>query len=144
MTREAEKYARKMLTYQPDYKNTKHEEDLMEFQLMIDKISPQPSLILGITGGVNLPFIKLQKNYSNYELQSGEYTINEKSGYQVSITGEKAFSGNLSVEAGIWISQVNFNYAIAGSDISNGINIEYSYDQKITSLEVPVVCQILF
>lgn len=141
---EAEKYAKKMLTYQPDYKNTKHEEDLMEFQLMLDKISPQPSFILGITGGVNLPFIKLQKHYSNYELQSGEYTIDEKSGYQVSITGEKALSGNLSVEAAISIIQVNFNYAIAGSDISNGIFIENSYDQKITSLEVPVVARYYF
>ena len=49
---EAEKYAREMLINQPYYKKNQNEGDLMEFSLMLDKISPQPSFRVGFTGGL--------------------------------------------------------------------------------------------
>lgn len=77
---EAEKYARKMLINQPDYKNKPDESDLQEFRLMLDKITPQPSLRIGLTAGINIPFVKLQKEYTNYELNLGKYSLNGKLG----------------------------------------------------------------
>ena len=141
---DAEKYARKMLTYQPDYKNTQHEGDLDEFKLMLDKISPQPSLILGITGGINFPSLNLQKHFSNYELQSGEYAVNGTMGYQFGIMAEKAITRNFSLEAGAGISQVVFDYSISGLDISNYTNVQYLFNENITSFEIPVLAKYYF
>jgi hypothetical protein len=141
---DAEKYARKMLTYQPDYKNTQHEGDLMEFQLMLDKISPQPSLILGITGGINFPFLNLQKHYSIYELQSGEYTLDGRMGYQFAIGIEKVLARNISIEVGAGISTIIFDYTVSGIDISNYNSVKYLYNQDITSVEIPVIAKYYF
>jgi hypothetical protein len=141
---DAEKYARKMLTYQPDYKNTQHEGDLAEFQLMLDKISPQPSLILGIAGGINIPFLKIQKHFSNYELQSGEYTVNGTMGYQFGIMAEKAITRNFSLEAGAGINRIIFDYSISGIDISDFTNTQYLFNQNITSVEIPVLAKYYF
>ena len=46
---EAEKYARKMLINQPDYKDQQNEGDLDEFRLILDKIFPQPAMRIGIS-----------------------------------------------------------------------------------------------
>ena len=141
---EAEKYARKMLIYQPDYKNKQNEGDLMEFRLMLDKITPQPSLRIGITAGANIPFVKLQGKYSNYDLQTGEYSLKGSFGYQFGIIGEKVLTKNISLEAGAGISRVNFNYSITGMDILSYQNMQYRYDQKITWAEVPVIARYYF
>jgi hypothetical protein len=141
---EAEKYARKMLINQPDYKNNPDESDLQEFRLMLDKITPQPSLRIGVTAGINIPFVKLQKEYSNYELQSGKYILKGSVGYQFGIVGEKALSKNISLEAGAGISQVMFNYTISGIDVLTYQTLKNLYDQKVNWIEVPVSAKYYF
>lgn len=141
---EAEKFARRMLINQPGYKNNPDESDLQEFRLMLDKIAPQPSLRIGINGGINIPFIKLQKEYSNYEIQSGNYSVKGSIGYQFGIIGEKSFTRNISLEAGVGISQVMFNYTISGMDVSTFQTVKNLYDQKVNWIEVPVSAKYYF
>lgn len=141
---EAEKYARKMLINQPGYKNNPDESDLQEFRLMLDRITPQPSLRIGLTAGINIPFVKLQKEYTNYELQSANYTLKGSVGYQFGLIGEKAFTKNLSLEAGVGISQVMFNYTVSGVNASTFQALKISYDQKINWFEVPVLAKYYF
>jgi hypothetical protein len=141
---EAEKYARKMLINQPDYKNKKAEEDLMEFRLILDKITPQPSLRIGITAGLNIPFVKLQGKYSNYDLQSGKFSLKGHMGYQVGIIGEKVLTKCISVEAGVWLDQVKFKYDILGFNIATSQAVEYLYNQKLNWLEIQVIARYNF
>jgi hypothetical protein len=141
---EAEKYARKMLINQPDYKSQQHEGDLDEFRLMLEKISPRPSLRAGITAGVNIPFVKLQGNYSNYDLQTGKYNLKGNTGYQFGIIGEKMLTKNLSVEAGAGLARIIFNYTVSGLDNQTFQNVKYEYDQTITWVEVPVLARYYF
>jgi hypothetical protein len=63
----AEEYVRQLLKYQPDYKNNLTDDDLLEFRMMVNKTYSQPDLRLGVIGGVNMPFLALQRKYSSYE-----------------------------------------------------------------------------
>lgn len=141
---EAEKYARKMLINQPGYKNNPDESDLQEFRLMLDKITPQPSLRIGLTAGITIPFVKLQKEYTNYELWSEKYTLKGSIGYQFGIVGEKALTKNISLEVEAGISQVMFNYTISGMDVVTSQTVKNLYDQKINWIEVPVSVKYFF
>lgn len=140
---DAERYARKMLTCLPDYKNKMADEDLLEFRLMLNKLVPQPSLRFGITGGTNLPVLKLQKEYSNYNLDSLKSGLKKSFGFQFGIIGEKALSGNFSLEAGAGISQVIFEYSTSGVDLDFQ-NRQYIYDQKMIWVEIPVLARYYF
>jgi len=141
---DAEKYTREMLINQPDYKYNQNEGDLAEFGLILDKISPQPSLRFGITGGINIPFLKLGKNYSNYDIQSGEYSLNGTIGYQFGIIGEKMLTKSVSLEAGAGISLVNFDYNVKGTDNLTFQDVNYLYNQNITWVEIPVIAKYYF
>lgn len=141
---EAENYAREMLVYQPDYKNRMDNEDLMEFRLILEKLVPKPSLRFGINAGINFPILKLQKNYSNYILDSARYDLNTSPGFQFGVTVEKTFTKNLSVAAGVGISQVIFDYVVSGLDVLNYDDVQYLYKQKVTSIEIPVLARYNF
>ena len=130
---DAEKYARRLLIYQPGYKNSQHEGDLQEFRLILDRINPSPFIRAGITVGGNMPLLKLQKEYSNYELSSMESEISGSLGYQFGISGEIFLMKNMSVEAGAGMNQVIFNYSVSGFNESF-INVQNIYDQKIHGL----------
>jgi hypothetical protein len=141
---EAEKYARKMLIYQPDYKSQQHEGDLDEFRLILEKISPQPSIRVGIAAGVNIPFVKLQGNYSNYDFNLGKYSLKGRLGYQFGIIGEKMLTKSISIEAGAAINQVMFDYTVSGINVSTFQSFKNLYNQKITLVEVPVLAKYYF
>jgi hypothetical protein len=140
---DAEKYARELLVYQPDYKNSQHEGDLQEFRLMLDRINPKPFIRAGITAGGNLPFLKLQKEYSNYELASMKSSLKGSLGYQFEISGEIFLMKNLSLEIGAGMNQVIFKYIVSGFNESK-LYSENKYDQKITWIEVPVIARYYF
>lgn len=116
----------------------------MEFRLMLDKITPQPSLRIGITAGANIPFVKLQGKYSNYDLQGREFSLKGNMGYQFGIIGEKALSKNISLEAGIGLSQIMFKYTISGLDVLTFQSVEHLYDQKVSWIEIPVLARYYF
>jgi hypothetical protein len=141
---EAEKYARKMLINQPDYKNKPDESDLQEFRLMLDKITPQPSLRIGLTAGINIPFVKLQREYTNYDLNLGKYSLKGKLGYQFGIIGEKMLTKSISIEAGAAINQVMFDYTVYGINVTTSQSFENLYNQKISWIEVPVSAKYYF
>ena len=54
----------------------------------------------------NMPFVKLNGHYSNYELQSGLYNLEGSIGYQFAIIFEKMLAKNISLEAGAGISRI--------------------------------------
>jgi hypothetical protein len=140
---DAEKYARNLLVYQPDYKNSLNEGDLQEFRLMLDKITPQPFIRFGIAAGTNLPLLKLQKEYSNYELTSMKSELKGSPGYQFGISGEMALSRDISLEIGAGLNQIMFNYSVSGFNEST-LFIQNKYNQKITWIEVPVLARYYF
>ena len=61
----AERCVRQMLQYKPDYAKNWREGDLMEFRYMIENITSQPLVRLGIQGGMNTPFLNLKKHYTD-------------------------------------------------------------------------------
>lgn len=137
---EAERYARSLLKYQPDYKNVQHEGDLQEFRLILDRITPRPSLKAGITAGTNFPFVRLRKEYTNYQLDSPETSLSGSMGYLFRITGELALSKSIAVEAGVGINRIMFEYTISGRNQALNL-VKNIYDQKITWVEIPVVAK---
>lgn len=142
-TVDAEKYARGLLVYQPDYKNSQHEGDLQEFRLMLDRISPKPFIRAGIKAGGNIPFLKLQKKYSNYELDIMESNLKGSPGFQFGISGELSVKKNLSLEIGAGMIRVMFRYTVSGINESH-LYAENIYNQKITWIEIPVIARYYF
>jgi hypothetical protein len=141
---EAEKYAREMLINQPDYEYNQNDGDLMEFGMMLDKMSPQPSFRVGFSGGFNIPFLKLEKRYSNYYIRSDEYNLNGSIGYQFGIIGEKMLKKSISVEAGAGISRIILDYSHTGIDNATYLSVKYLYNQDITWVEIPVIAKYYF
>ncbi|MCK4346799.1 MAG: PorT family protein [Bacteroidales bacterium] len=135
---EAEKYVKQLLMYKPDYKDNIRDDDLMEFRLMLDRTSAQPELKIGAKAGTNIPAVKLQKKYSDYETQGGDYSLEGSFGFQFGITGEKTLTQNISVAVEAGITRFQFKYE------SKGLGVQYQYDQSITYVEIPVLVKYHF
>jgi len=136
----AEEYVKQLLKYQPDYKNNLREDDLMEFRLMLNKTYPQPALRLGVIGGINIPFVKLDKKYSDYGTSfGGDYTLAGSSGFQFGIAGEKMLTKNMSIEVAAEITRILFKYTVKGQ-----LSSQYQYDQSIRYVEIPVLARYYF
>jgi hypothetical protein len=140
----AEEYIRQMIINQPDYKENPNADDLMEFKQILDKIEVKPSLIIGLMAGTNYPFVKLRKQYSNYNLANGQYSLKSGFGYQFEIFAGKAISKNISLEAATGIINTNFIYEVSGSDPSNTLAVLFTYEQKVTWLNIPVTAKYYF
>ena len=131
----AEEYVRQLLKYQPDYKNNLTDDDLMEFRMMVSKTYSQPDLRLGVIGGVNMPFLALQKKYSAYETAfNGNYSLERSIGYQFGFSIEKTLSKKFSLNIEAGITQILFKYSVAAS-----LGNEYSYNQNLRYVEIPIV-----
>ncbi len=135
----AEDYVKKLVKYQPDYKNYFREDDLIEFRIMVNNAFSQPSSRLGLTGGTNIPFVALQKKYSYYELWPEQDYLNESYGFQFGIAFEKTLSKNVAVEAGAGITQIRFKYTV--TDI---LHNQYNYNQSYTFIEIPFLARYYF
>jgi hypothetical protein len=136
---DAEAYVKKMVTFRPDYKNHFREDDLLEFRLMVSKTTSQPSFRLGITGGLNVPFVSVQKQFSDYGSPSDQYSISGNAGYQFYLTAEQAFTKNISAEVSAGITQILFKYVKSEQAVTQN-----QYDQSITYIEIPVICRYSF
>jgi hypothetical protein len=134
----AEEYIRQMLINQPDYKANPNKDDLMEFKQILDKIEVKPSFIAGIMAGTNYPFVNLEKQYSNYSLTDGKYSFKTGLGFQFEAFAEKALTKNISIEAAVGFLSNSFTYEIAGKDPSANLDVLLQYDQKVTSLNIPI------
>jgi Outer membrane protein beta-barrel domain len=136
----AEEYVKQLLKYQPDYKNNMREDDLQEFRLMLNKTYSQPAMRFGVIGGINIPFVKLEKKYSNYETAFGrDYSLKTSYGFQFGIAGEKILTKNISVEVAVGITRILYKYTIK-SQLSN----QYQYNQSIEYIEIPVLARYYF
>ena len=136
----AEEYVKQLLKYQPDYKNNLREDDLEEFRLMLNKTYSQPALRLGAIGGINIPFVKLEKKYSDYETSfGGDYTLDRSTGFQFGIAGEKTLTKNISIEVAAEITRILFKYTVNGQQ-----SVQYQYDQSISYIEIPVLARYYF
>ena len=135
----AEKYARQMLQYLPDYKKSKNEGDLMEFRLILEKFSAQPLWRIGILGGANYPLIDLLKTYSYYATTGSTFSLKSNFGYQFGITGEKFLTKNISLEAGAAMARYIFSYGVKTTS-----DMHVNYDQNIYMAEIPVMAKYYF
>jgi outer membrane protein W len=136
---DAEKYVKQMLEFLPDYKNSKNEGDIMEFSLMLDKVTAIPSLRVSIEAGINIPFSKITKQYSNYQAVAGSASLNSSAGYIFGISCEKMLTKKFSLEAGVEIGRYKFKYSVKG--VSEG---QIVYNQNINSIEIPVIARYYF
>ena len=135
----AEKYARQMLQYLPDYKKSKNEGDLMEFRLILDKFSAQPLWRIGILAGANYSFMDLLKTYSYYATSGSSFSLLSNPGYQIGITGEKFLTKNISLEAGAAMARYIFSYGVKTTS-----DMHVNYDQNIYMAEIPVMAKYYF
>jgi tetratricopeptide (TPR) repeat protein len=136
---EAEEYARRMVKNKPDYRQHYQDDDLMEFRMMVERTIAQPSFRIGIIGGINIPFVTVQKKYSDYESPAETYTLSKRAGYQFGIAVENTVAKKVSIEASPGITQILFKYN--NRDIESN---HYEYDQSITYMEIPLVCRYIF
>lgn len=136
---DADKYITQLLKYQPDYKDNIRDDDLEEFRLILNSKSAQPDIRLGVRAGMNIPFLNLEKKYSDFEAQERLYSLEGSSGYQFGITGEKTFTKNISMEVGVGLTQILFKYE--SNSQAAGKN---QYDQSITYIEIPVLARYNF
>ena len=136
----AEEYVSQLLRVQPDYKHNFKDDDLMEFRLMVNSKLPQPSLRIGFSAGFNIPQLKLQKSYSDYETSFGEaYSLNETTGYQFGIVIENTLTRRISLELTAEIVQILFEYSVNGT-----LTTQYQYDQSIKYAQFPIVIKYYF
>jgi hypothetical protein len=133
---DAEKYVKKMFEYQPYYKNSNNEDDLMEFRLMLDKFTVVPSLRACISGTIRFPFSDITKQYSNYQVVAGSPSLSGSNGYLFGLSCEMMISKRLSIETGAELGQYNFKYSVTEKP-SEQIN----YSQYVTSIEIPVIAR---
>lgn len=136
---EAGEYITQLLKYAPDYKTSIREDDLEEFKMILNSKSAQPDLIVGFRAGTNMPFLKLENQFSDYDAQEGYYELESKFGYQFAVAGEKILTKNISLEVAAGITQFLFNYKTRSITIG-----EQQYDQGITYIEVPVLVKYYF
>jgi outer membrane protein W len=131
---DAEKYVKELLRYQPDYAGNWREGDLMEFRQIFERVSSQASFKLGFRAGVNFPLLSLQKIYTDPPKQAASFSIDGGTGFQFGAVSELAISRNVSLEAGLGMLRVNFDYQVQSSQTGT-----YLYEQKITYIEIPVM-----
>jgi outer membrane protein W len=131
---DAEKYVRRMLEYQPNYKNNNNEGDLMEFRLMLDRISAIPSLKVCITGGIIIPFSNITKQYSDYPGYAGGSSLGSGIGYLFGISCEMMVAKRLSLEIGAATESNYFKYSIHEENAG-----QITYNQNIKSIEIPLL-----
>jgi len=136
---EADKYITGLLQYQPDYGEKFREDDLQEFRLILLDKSTHPSLMFGIRAGINTPFLELDKYYTDPEKNGASHELEPSMGFQIALSAEKAFTRSFSVEAGAGITGIQFDYKVGGSTYET-----YSYKQKISYLEFPVLARYYF
>jgi Outer membrane protein beta-barrel domain len=136
---DAEKYAKQMLQYLPDYKNSENEGDLMEFRLILDKLSAQPLWRIGIMAGTNYPFTDLLKKYSYYATDGSTFILQNNIGYQFGMTGERFLKKNISLEAGAALAQYKFSYGVKTLSDQH-----VNYNQNIYMVEIPVIAKYYF
>jgi len=136
---EAEGYVRQLVTYKPDYRRNFRENDLTEFRLMVDRSIARPSIRIGVMGGINVPFVNVEKKYSDYLTPGEAYSIEKNTGYQFDIFGEKALSKRTSIEVAAGITQILFKYFTKDEGLA-----QYQYNENITYLEIPVVIRYSF
>lgn len=136
---DANEYITQLLKYQPDYKNNIREDDLEEFKLILNSKSAQPDWILGIMAGTNMPFLSLEKKFSDYDAQENYYKLEAGMGYQFGLVINKTLTRNLSLEAGVGMTQILFKYNTQG--LTTG---KTQYDQGISYIEIPVLVKYNF
>jgi opacity protein-like surface antigen len=135
----ADEYITQLLKYAPDYKNNIMDDDLEEFRMILNNKSAQPDLRLGIRAGTNIPFLKLNKYYSDYNAQESYYGLESKFSYQFGIEVEKTLTKRFSLEAGAGFTQILFRY-----NTMNTIEGPNEYDESIAYLEIPVLAKYKF
>jgi hypothetical protein len=140
----AEEYIRQLVACQPGYGNTPNPDDVMEFRVILERITPSPLLRIGAATGINIPFIKVEKKFSDYPTADGSYVVELRTGYQAAIIIEKSFTRNISFESGAGITSMNFTYTSNGLYDAGNVYINYSYDQNFILFELPLVCRYYF
>ena len=78
--------------------------------------------------------LKLRKNYTDPEKPGAQFSLDGRIGGQLVGLGELAISKNMTLEAGLGVLQVFFDYQVQGSGFEN-----YQYEQTITYLEIPIL-----
>jgi opacity protein-like surface antigen len=136
---EADEYIAQLLKYQPDYKNNIREDDLEEFKLILNSKSAQPDLILGVSAGINIPFLKLENQYSDYEAQESYYDLEGNLGFQFAVAAEKTLTKNISLEVAAGYTKFLFKYHTRSMSIG-----ETQYDQSLSYIEIPVLARYYF
>ena len=132
--KKVDEYITQLLKYQPDYKNNIRDDDLEEFKLILNSKSAQPDLILGVRAGTNLPFLKLENQYSDYDAQESDYDLEANFGYQFALVTEKTLAKNISLEVAAGITQFLFKYNTRSLSVG-----ETQYEQSLTYIDIPVL-----
>jgi len=133
-TEEADRYTRKVLFYQPDYKNNPRDDDLAEFTGSINSLIVLPKLSVGLSAGTSYPVVSLVNQYSAIDPEIQTHSISGKPGIHARFTIEYLFSKSLSLCAEPGYTYQQLDYRVVDSN-----SIEHNYDQELAFIEFPVL-----
>lgn len=130
---------KKLLSFQPYYKDNFRQGDLLEFKQVVNSFSVQPELLAGVNCFTGYSGISLKKVLTE-EDNAVSRNISVRSEYGAGLFIEHAFTKNIS--AGVGASLYRFNVSYTGSDIP--FSTGNSYNMQFQYLETPVYASYKF
>jgi hypothetical protein len=130
---------KKLLTYQPYYKNNFKQGDLLEFRKMVDEFSVQPEFVVGVNCFKDYSTISLEKVFTQPESDSTQ-NISLTNEFGGGLLIESALTKRISIGLGINLNKVNIVYK--GGNIPFSHNDSYGLD--FLYLETPVYANYKF
>lgn len=130
----ADKVAASIMKIDPEFKPDKFKDD-PKLSALFEKYKPEPTLMAGVSGGINWPNINVEKTYSvvhgddDPDLGTYESEIRYQLGAQI----EQRVYQNLWAELGLQYRQTSYRH-----NLNNVQETTISYNEKLNYLGVPL------
>jgi outer membrane protein W len=136
----ANKAAAAIMKLNPNYKPDKFKDD-PKLSALFEKYKPVPVFDIGISGGVNFPFIHVINTYSvvHADDATGLATYKNKLGFQLGVQAEYKVYKDFWVEAGFQFRETSYEHDL---DSIEGETV--TYVEKMTYFDFPVSLKYYF
>lgn len=135
----ADRTAKAVLKLDPNYRPDKFKDDASLIKLF-DKYQPQPTFSIGLSGGINMPFVKTINKYSIVH-PDGDPQTNYKNRYnlQLGLQMEKR------IYKGFWL-QLGYRYRVTKyeHELLDVNNTTVDYVEKLTYSDIPLSLKYYF
>ncbi len=130
----ADKAAATIMKIDPEFKSDKFKDD-PKLSALFEKYKPEPTLMAGISGGINWPYINVEKTYSVVHADDDPDlgTYESEIRYQLGAQIEQRVYQNLWAEIGLQFRQTAYRHIL-----NNVQETTILYNEKLNYLDVPL------